>query len=148
MNSHIQAARSALRQTFELTADPPPPPAKKTAPFSVRLTPEEKAFLLSQAGNKPLGAFMREKLLADMNEPRRSYRKPIGNEPLLSALLAQLGKTHIASNLNQLSRSANMGTLDVSEDVEQQLKDACGALIEMREVLFIALGLKKTGSEK
>ena len=40
------------------------------------------------------------------------------------------------------TKAANTGTLDVSEEVEQQLQDAYAAIIAMREALFIALGLR------
>lgn len=146
MNIQAYAAASGLTEVFRSEANPCPKP-EKPCPFSIRLTSTEREYLKAQAGRQPLGAYIREKLLAGQEAQRRSYRIPIGNEPQIAALLAELGKTHIASNLNQLARSAHMGTLDISQDTEQQLKDACDAVLAMRDTLLMALNMR-TGSGK
>lgn len=115
---------------------------KKPAPFSLRLSVEERAWLDEQAGSRPLGAYIREKLLKDRTEKRRTARKPQLHEAQYAALLAALGESRLSSNLNQLAKHANIGTLDISEDVEQQLQDAYQVILEMRKALFMALNLK------
>ena len=45
-------------------------------------------------------------------------------------------------NLNQLAKSANMGTLDVSQNVELQLQEAYLAILAMRDALITALEIK------
>ncbi len=119
-----------------------PSKAKTTTPFSIRFTDEERTFLQEKAGCRSLGAYIREQLLGEKAEKRRILRKPKVNEKEIAALLAGLGKSRMPSNLNQLAKAANTGTLDVSGDVEQQLQDAYAAIIAMREALFIALGLR------
>lgn len=116
----------------------------RPAPFSLRLTAEERAYLEAKAGNQPLGGYIRSQLLGKMNTPRRSFRKPKTDEKQVAALLHELGQSRIPSNLNQLAKAANCGTLDVSEDVEEQLRMASAAVIAMREALFIALGLRSS----
>lgn len=115
---------------------------KKPTPFSLRLSTEERAWLEAQAGSRPLGAYIREKLLGDKTEKRRASRKPQLHEAQYAALLAALGESRLSSNLNQLAKHANVGTLDISDDVEQQLRDAYHAVLEMRKALFMALNLK------
>lgn len=61
--------------------------------------------------------------------------------------MSQLQKTRIASNLNQLAKAANTGTLDVSQDIEQQLQDASLAVLTMHDALIVALGLKLEDDE-
>ncbi len=124
----------------------PPAPKETPTPFSIRLTPSEKAYLTQKAGSRPLGAYIRETLLGKQANSRRKERKPKVDEKQVAALLAELGQSRIPSNLNQLAKAANMGTLGPSEETRQQLQDACGAVLAMREALFIALGLK-SGSE-
>lgn len=48
---------------------------KIPAPFSLRLTAEERAALEAEAGDAPLGAFIRDKLLKGGQAPRRRRRR-------------------------------------------------------------------------
>ncbi len=118
---------------------------KRASPFCIRLTPDERAYLEHLAGNRSLSAYIRERLLGDRAEKRQELRSPQIHQEQYAALLAALGQSRLSSNLNQLAKSANIGTLDVSEDIEQQLQDAYGAVLEMRKALFMALGLKCKG---
>ena len=148
--SEIQVARSGVSARFHEASFQSAPAAetlpaqvdKKPKPFSLRLTAEERAWLEMQAGGRPLGAYIRERLLGGKMHKRRKLRKPKTQDKQIAMLLAELGKSRLPSNLNQLAKSANCGTLDVSQDVEQQLRDACGAVLAMRDALIIALGLK------
>lgn len=115
---------------------------KQIAPFSIRLTPEERTYLEHLAGNSPLSTYIRTKLLEKKAEKRRVLRKPKLQDSQYAALLAALGESRLSSNLNQLARHTNMGTLDVSEDTERELQDACKAVLEMRKALVLALGLQ------
>jgi len=132
----------APKNDFKAVAAPPPTPREKAAPFSIRLTPSEKAYLTQKAGSRPLGAYIREELLGKQANSRRKERKPKVEEKQVAALLSGLGESGIPSNLNQLAKDAKMGTLGTSEEVEKQLQDACAAVLAMREALFIALGLR------
>lgn len=119
--------------------------SKPLAPFSLRLSTEEKAYLKERAGNQPLGAYIREQILGDKARKRRAIRKPTLEDGQYAALLSALGQSRLSSNLNQLAHHANTGTLDVSEDIEEQLQEAYKAILAMREALFMALGLKSGG---
>lgn len=122
-----------------------PSKATKARPFAVRLTDDERVYLKRKAGTRPLGTYIRECILGEQAKQRRTYRQPRVNDKQLAAVLAELGNTRLSSNVNQLARAVNTGTLDVSEDVEQQLLDAYEAILAMREALFVALGLKCGG---
>lgn len=116
--------------------------AKVPPPFSLRLTEAEKARLRGLAGNKPLGAFIRDRLLGAEVAPRRSRREVIADHEKLAAVLALLAQSHLAQNLNQLAKHANMGTLNLTLDVVQELLAACAHVREMRATLIAALGVK------
>ena len=119
---------------------------KRPAPYSLRLTPDELAYLKKLAGNRSLASYIRAELLDDRAEKRsHDLRSPQIEQEQYAALLAAMGKSRMSSNLNQLAHSANIGALDVSQDIEQQLQDAYGAVLEMRKALFMALGLKCGG---
>ena len=107
-------------------------------PFSLRLSFEERARLTEQAGGMPLGAYIRERLLAE--PPRRSRLTPADRQALLQ-VLGTLGQSRIANNLNQLAKQANLGTLPVTPDTEAELTGAAADIAAMREMLVQALGL-------
>jgi hypothetical protein len=94
-----------------------------------------------------LGSYIRECLLGDQAQKRRKSRKPQINEQKIALVLAELGHSRLSSNLNQLAKHANTGSLDVSQDIEQELHDAYLAVLAMRDALMTALGLKSGGRE-
>lgn len=116
---------------------------KIPSPFSLRLTFEERTLLEREAGKKPLGAYIRSKLLKDFEQPRKvrtRTRKPLKDEKALSELLGKLGGSRLASNINQLAKAANTGSLPVTPDTEAALKAACEDVSLMRMLLMKALG--------
>lgn len=123
-----------------------PRPARRARqappPFSIRLTETEKQRLKTLAGSKPVGAYIRERLLAEDVSPRKTRRAVVQDADKLAALLALLAQSHLAQNLNQLAKHANMGTLNVTLDVVQELLAACAHVREMRMTLIAALGVK------
>lgn len=125
------------------------PPSKSNknnnipTPFSLRLTFEERAALEEAAGNKPLGAYIRRKLFDGKENPRKKRtrtKKPLKDEKALGELLGKLGESRLASNVNQLAKAANTGSLPVTPDTEKALLDACGDVRAMRILLMQALG--------
>tara|TARA_R110002073_G_scaffold222519_7_gene382712 strand:+ start:395 stop:838 length:444 start_codon:yes stop_codon:yes gene_type:complete len=138
--------RARLQGDFETAERGNRPVGKgKPSPFSIRLNEDERAYLQEMAGSRPLGAYIRERLLGDRELKRRSLRKPQMGEYQYASLLAALGESRLSSNVNQLAKHANMGTLDVDESTEAQLEEAYQAILAMREALFMALGLKSGG---
>jgi hypothetical protein len=119
---------------------------KRPAPFSLRLTADERARLERDAGETPLAAYIKFRLfngLPDLASYRpRSGGRPATDTKLIAKLLAVLGEARLSQNLNQLAKHANMGTLEVSKDTEKQLLAACEEVHAMRRDLVAALGLK------
>lgn len=115
---------------------------KQTLPFSLRLTPEERAQLEKDASGTSLGAYIRSRLF-DTSLPKRRTRgkHPVKDHQELAKVLGELGHSRLANNLNQLARAANSGSLEVSPDTEKSLLNACGDIRWMRHVLMSALGL-------
>lgn len=121
--------------------------ANTAAPFSLRLTPEERAYLDEQAGGRPLGAYIRARLLGDKADRRRASRKPKIDDQRLAHVLAELGASRLSSNLNQLAKAVNTGTLEVSAETEKELLKACAAVVAMRDTLIAALGIKSESGQ-
>jgi hypothetical protein len=57
--------------------------------------------------------------------------------------LAVLGASEIANSLRELARASRAGALPVLPETEGAIADACRAVVEMRDVLIAALGLKE-----
>lgn len=117
-------------------AEPKYPP-----PFSLRLTWEERARLEEEAGGGPLGFYIRELLFGDDAAPRkRRGNSPVQNREALGRVLGALGQSRLSSNLNQLAKAVNTGSLPVTPETEADLQAACRAVAEIRAELLRALG--------
>ncbi len=51
----------------------------------------------------------------------------------------------MASNLNQIARGLNTGSLIVSVETEEMIQEACASILQMRDLLIQALGLSNGG---
>jgi len=135
---------------FEQAAKPRrrarPKAGRRPAPFSLRLSAKERARLEHDAGETPLATYIKFRLFNHLPD-LSSYRDgpSATDQRLIAQLLAALGASRSANNLNQLAKSANMGTLDVRPETEAELREACAAVQSMRRDLVTALGLKGSG---
>lgn len=85
---------------------------RRPPPFSLRLTFEERAKIEHDAAGMSLGGYIRSRLL-DPNwiAPRRRGKFPVKDHRALAQLLAMLGQSRLANNVNQLAKAANSGSL-------------------------------------
>ncbi len=122
---------------------------KYPAPFSVRFTDDERKTLELAAAGRPLGAYIRWLIFKeDMPEmPKKRTRGEAASldHKQLAKLLGALGKSRIASNINQLARAANSGSLPVNQDVLKSLLEAVRGVAWMREKLIEGMGIKAQG---
>lgn len=117
------------------------PVTKREAPFSLRLSFDEKAALLDAANGVPLGAYIKAKLFGEeLEKVRRRNTNPVQDHQELGRILGSLGASRLSQNLNQLARAANRGVLPVSPEIEEELKQACADIAAMRDALMRALG--------
>lgn len=122
-------------------------PVKRAAPFSIRLTAEERAALEAAAGGKALGAYVRSRILDNVPAKHQpAPRRPDEDHKALGRVLARLGQSELASSLEGLAKAAEMGALSLSPDVVAQLTVACNEVKAMRLDLMQALGLRQQGS--
>lgn len=117
---------------------------KRPAPLSLRLGPEDRQRLERDAAGMSLGSYIRWRLFdPDQPPPRQRGKAPVKDHRTLGELVAKLGASHIASNLNQLARAANSGSLVLTPEVEADLRKAVEAITEMRRLLIQALDLSE-----
>ncbi|MDQ3187053.1 MAG: hypothetical protein M3Q16_11485, partial [Pseudomonadota bacterium] len=80
-------------------------------------------------------------------EKRRKVKKPAPDTALLALVLGELGRSRLASNINQLAKAANMGALDVTPEIEREIEQACAEIQAMRALLITALGVTPIDSK-
>ncbi|MFT7045480.1 MAG: hypothetical protein ACJAYH_000746 [Celeribacter sp.] len=110
-------------------------------PFSIRFTFEERARLDTERGRHSMAVHIRERLFGD----QASVRKKPGNSPIrdseaLGRVLGALGASRLSSNLNQLAKAVNTGSLPVTPETEADLVAACKEVMALRNDLLRALG--------
>lgn len=119
---------------------------KRTPPFSLRLTFDQRARLEQDAAGSSLSAYIHERLFGVNAPPARRKRgkSPVKDQQAIAELLAKLGQSRLSSNLNQLARLANMGALPVTPETETAIIEAAEDVAAMRKLLIEALGLEVT----
>ena len=118
---------------------------KPLSPYSIRFSEEERAWLEEELGTDGnLSDLIRYLIfeVALQKKWRRRRKSPVKDHQVLAHLLAELGRSRIANNLNQLAKSANSGSLEVTPDTEQAIQNACADVRWMRYVLMEALGIQ------
>lgn len=116
-------------------------PSKRPPPFSIRFTFKERQILDREAKGKPWAEHIRERLFGDTSMRQRGRRDKT-NHAVLAKLLGELGKSRLASNMNQIAKAANQGTLPVTSDLQDELSEACADIRMMRDALISSLGIK------
>jgi hypothetical protein len=124
----------------------PPPKKSYPSPFSLRLNRQERDELQRLAEGRPLGQFIRDAIFTHGLRPNPSRKPAIADHKLFAQLLGAIGQSRIASNINQLAKAANSGSLPVNHEVLEGLNEAVEAIRWMRETLIKAMGLKPVGS--
>ena len=128
-------------KAFQAAAQPSTQAAKRPAPFSIRLTEEEKARLQQEAAGMMLGTYIKLKLL------HTGPLKPaaaVVERKMLAQALALLGQSRIPNNLNQLAHLGNVGALPLTPEILVELDEARAHVREIKLLLMAAVG-QKTG---
>lgn len=122
---------------------------KHPAPFSMRFTDDERKALELAAGDRPLAAYIRWLIFKeDIPHKRTRGKKPVKDQEELAKLLALFGKSRISSNINQLAKAANSGSLPVNVDVLKALNEASHSVNWIRSTLIKALGMQSSKENK
>ena len=137
---------SISERDFNAVAAANPKKKPREAPFSLRLSFEEKALLRAAANGVPLGAYIKAKLFDEpLEKVRRRNTNPVKDHEALGRVLGALGKSRLSQNLNQIARAANMGSLPVSPELEDELRQAYADVEALRKELLRALGSLSEG---
>lgn len=144
----------SYKQAFQKAVKPNKNSQKKfPPPFSIRFTEDERARLNRDAGTLSLAAYIRLKLFCESEKPTskrfrtRKPQQPNAEHVVLSHMLGGLGKSRMASNLNQIAKAANIGALPLTPELLEEVNQACAAIQHMRRLLIVALGVKAEDGE-
>lgn len=122
-------------------------PLDKPSPLSVRLTQTEREALLVRAGGLTLSAYVKRALF-EAAPPPPGNGLTVANRTLLAHLLATLGASHLAPNLERLAHEAALGNLVAGEHTTTRLLDACDDVRLMHNALMRGLGLKEKAASQ
>ena len=116
---------------------------KRPAPLSLRLSDEEREKIEAAAGGMAVSSYIKSVVLAeDAPVYRKRKAAPDADKQLLAEILARLGQSRTASNLNQIAKHLNQGTLIINEELERDLNQAIVDVAWMRTKLMQAMGIK------
>ena len=134
--------RAALLAVEGLFPIPVAKPARKRlAPFSIRLSEEDRARLAVEAAGAPLGAYIKSKVLGGIPEGRKRRKVlAIKDREALAQALALLGRADLANTLSQIAHAVDIGTYLATSETEAELVAALHAVREIRALVMAALG--------
>jgi len=112
---------------------------RRRSPLTIRLSDEQWEELGQLSSGISYGAYAKECMF---NKKRSSKRSAVQDYEMLARVLAALGQTELFGKLDTLIEQSQQGTLDLSPNAEFELGLACACVIEMRDNLIEALGLK------
>ena len=115
---------------------------KSSSVITFRITDAEHQELKQLSQGASVSAYIRECVFKEGTSKRkRQLRTPIKDQTALAKALGLLGQSRIPNNLNQLAYQANTGSLPMSEDTLDQVKEAYDHVRFIRRELIKALGL-------
>ncbi len=119
--------------------------AKKSrpTPVSVRFSDEEREQLNKDAKGQSLNSYIKSRVFDEVIPRKRKYNaNPVTDMQLLAQTLSALGQTEVFKNLNTIIEQLENGTLVLTPETEEQINIACLCVINMRNDLVKALGLR------
>lgn len=117
----------------------------KRKPYSILMSEAERHHIAQLA--EPLGLSAPElirtvMLSEDVEKKLLTIKKHHFDKQGSAKILAALGKSRIANNLNQIAKAIANGTLILSPDVIAQINEAYATIMWMRSLLIRQQGIK------
>ena len=117
--------------------------AQASTPFSIRLTPAERARLQDDAAGEPLGAYVKKTLFAPTTKAAARRAMIDHHRVLIAQVLAMVGSSGIGDALTSMAVAIKMGTIANEEEILEALNGAQEELSEIRSELLKALDIRK-----
>ncbi|WP_299970566.1 hypothetical protein [uncultured Roseobacter sp.] len=121
------------------------PRKKRLAPLSLRLNAEERAALEEAAAGVSLNRYVKSQIFKGGQKPKPSAKAlPVRDHAALAQVLGMLGAMEAASSLRELAKAAQTGALPVTPETEEELVNACAAVLAIKAEVMRALGYEDT----
>ncbi len=122
---------------------------KQPPPFSIRFSWDQRAELDRLSDGQSWGGYIKDALFVKKQRPHYNRQtSKIQDRKILAKLLGALGQSRIASNINQLAKAANSGSLPVNVEVVNAIMSAVKTIEWMKITLIEGMGLKARNSSK
>ena len=122
-------------------------PNMPTITLTLRMTRDVRARLqeAATAAGMALGPYIIWRAHGSvMPQPKAKRRVVIQDQQAFARLLGLLGASRMPSNLNQLAKAANSGSLPIDADTLSKLNQALDDISFMRGLLITALGSEES----
>lgn len=119
--------------------------AKKTILLGVKLTEAERAQVTRDAGRRSISDYVRLRLFGEDARAERVPPAPRTDTRNFALALTALGQSEIAPSLRSLARSIEAGALPCDEETLNAIRASCAAVMQLRDDLVAALGLREGG---
>lgn len=116
--------------------------SRKSKPFPIRLSEDERRELERQAGSLPLGTYIKSRLLDSDTTPIKRMRRPVADQAALAQALGLIGRSDVGTRLQHLSDAVQNGSLIVDDDTKLVIHSACAEVHAMHRMLMKALGFE------
>jgi hypothetical protein len=126
---------------------------RESSPLCLRVTAEEHRFLVERAREGQHGsvsAFVRARVFGmirsgggDANVNALGRSSAAERLKMLAQVLGALGSSKALLHLTELAEAARIGVLPITPDVIRDIRAACDAVIDIRNLLLRALGVRR-----
>lgn len=113
--------------------------------LSVPLSPEQKSELARRAGARPISTYARDVLFpANDNAPPipRRIRRDKNREELAASVLAQLGKSEVASSLREITRGVQLGIIVLTPETDAAICEAAASVNSAAQAALRIMGVR------
>lgn len=142
MNSKL-IQQERIKPEFTKSVTPKVKPTRKRpAPYSIRFSDEEREQLNADADGVPFGTYIKERVFENKTGAKNSSRSIVKDYELLAQVLAALGQSDVFANLDSIARQIEAGNLTLSPEAEYEIGLTCACVLQMRDDLVYALGLR------
>lgn len=119
-----------------------PQPKPKLRPRTYRATEEEHAEIKALAGSQSVSEYVRESALGRRSRRKRRKNVVAPSQENAARILALLGQAGVFDSLSRIADAAESGALPVTDELTDELRNACALIIAIRHDLIDALGVK------
>jgi len=112
------------------------PKSKRLPPLSIRVTAAEKAQIKRNAGNTPISAYAKKRLL-------KADTRNVVMQKDVAQILAKLGQSGYAPNFAIMANATRHGALMATDDVAASILQACDDIAAIKSMLMRFLRIKE-----